>query len=186
MSRRSTLVAVSVAAVASLVLIWRNYNRRMGAGVVNRIVNPVLLGRGLTGGAHSELGAIEHVGRVTGMIRRTPVRPVPTPDGFRIVVPLAGESQWARNVLAAGQCRILWRGVIYELDEPHLVPAAECKDLLAPIRLLTSALGVQYMRLHQFADSPVGLEPWDVTSATEPVAGLGASPAPEAALAGVD
>jgi deazaflavin-dependent oxidoreductase (nitroreductase family) len=180
MSRRFALLALVGGALSGLVLLWRNYNRRLGAGVVNRIVNPFILGRGLSGGAHSELGAIEHVGRVTGTTRRTPVRPVPTADGFRIVVPLAGESQWARNVLAAGHCRLLWRNVMYELDEPQLVSPADCKDLLLPIRLLTSALGVQYMRLHRFADRPAGVEPESAPVVTEPATAqeLEAGPAP--------
>jgi deazaflavin-dependent oxidoreductase (nitroreductase family) len=168
MSRRFAVLALVGGAVSGFVLFWRNYDRRMGAGVVNRIVNPFVLGRGLSGGTHSELGAIEHVGRVTGTTRRTPVRPVPTADGFRIVVPLAGESQWARNVLAAGHCRLLWRNVMYELDEPQLVSPADCTDLLLPVRLLTSALGVQYMRLHRFADRPADLESQEATPATTP------------------
>jgi deazaflavin-dependent oxidoreductase (nitroreductase family) len=185
MSRRFALLALAGTTVAGFVLFWRNYNRRLGAGVVNRVVNPFILGRGLSGGAHSELGAIEHVGRVTGTTRRTPVRPVPTADGFRIVVPLAGESQWARNVLAAGHCRLLWRGVVYELDEPQLVAPADCRDVLPPIRLLTSALGVQYMRLHRFADWPAGRAPRDTTPATAAVTEPGTPAAAEATPAGV-
>lgn len=143
--------AVTTTAAAA-VIIWQR-NRRLGARVVNAVVNPFMLRQGLTGGAHSELGTLEHVGRVSGTVRQTPVRPVSTPDGFRVVVPLAAESHWARNVLAAGHCRLQWKGILYELDEPRLVTAGECQDLAAPVRLFASALGFRYMRLHRFAES---------------------------------
>ena len=150
MTKRVLIAGLAIASAITVYVVAWMRNRRLGAGVVNALVDPIIVGRGLAGGAHSEIGILHHVGRVSGKEYRTPVRPVPTPEGFRIVVPLATESQWARNVLAAGHCALEWRETVYELDEPRLVKPSECPDLIRPIRLLSSALGFGYMRLHRF------------------------------------
>jgi deazaflavin-dependent oxidoreductase (nitroreductase family) len=147
------VVSLAFGVALTVVVMWLN-NRRLGANFVNSVVDPLLLRNGIAGGARSEIGAIEHVGRQSGIVRRTPVRPVPTPDGFRIVVPLATESQWARNVLAAGHCTLEWRGKVYELDEPQLLTPDACADLAQPVRWLASRLGFRYLRLHVLSDVP--------------------------------
>ena len=146
----SRIWLIPVVTVAAVFVPWR-YNRRLGTQVVNGLVNPIMIREGLVGGKHSELGTLEHIGRVSGRRRLTPVRPVPTAHGFRIVVPLGRDSQWARNVLAAGGCRLRWRRTVYELDEPQLISASACMDVAPPIRLVAGALGVKYMRLHRFS-----------------------------------
>ena len=157
MSKRLLVIPGLVVALFGLVLVWRR-NRRMGTRIANTLVNPFILRSALTAGAHSEIATLEHVGRVSGIARRTPIRPVPTPDGFRIVVPLADDSQWSRNVLASGHCRMEWRGIVYELDEPRFVDPKNCAELAAPVRFVTSAVGFKYMRLHRFAEHPGSLE----------------------------
>ena len=116
-----SVAAALVAAAGGAVIVWRR-DPRVGSAFVNSVVNPRLLRRGLAGGAKSELGTLEHVGRVSGVLRLTPVHPEPTPEGFRVLVPLGPHSQWARNVIAAGHCRLQLHDVIYELDEPKLDP----------------------------------------------------------------
>ena len=153
MSKRIWVALGSVAFFAGAVGFWRR-NRRIGTAFVNSVVDPFMLRHGLTGGARSELGTLEHLGRRSGILRRTPVRPVPTAHGFRIVVPLADESEWARNVLAAGHCKLQWRSIVYTLDEPRLVAAQECDDLAVPVRLAASLLGFRYMLVHVFASQP--------------------------------
>ena len=86
-----------VAAAAALVAAWRR-NPRIGTRFINEVVNPYLVARGIAGAGRSELGTLEHVGRRTGTRHLTPIRPVPTEDGFRIMVPLGPKSEWARNV----------------------------------------------------------------------------------------
>jgi deazaflavin-dependent oxidoreductase (nitroreductase family) len=150
LKRISTAAAIAAfVALAVTVTAWRR-DRRLGSRFVNVFVNPLVLGRGLSGGTHSELAVLEHVGRTSGITRYTPVRPVATGGGFRIVAPLGEQSHWARNVLAAGHCRLRWHDTIYELDEPRLIPASECTDLARPVRLFAVALGLRYMRLRLF------------------------------------
>jgi hypothetical protein len=136
--RRLTRILAVFAALTTItcgaVIYWRR-NPRLGTTFVNSVVNPGLLRRGLAGGAKSEIGTIEHVGRRSGVRRMTPVHPEPTADGFRIIVPLGAHSEWARNVLAAGHCRLQLHGLVYDLDEPTIVRPSEVDDLPALIRL---------------------------------------------------
>jgi hypothetical protein len=167
MRKRSSIAAV-VTAVAAVgggaIVLWRR-DPRLGSGFVNSVVNPRMLRQGLVGGAGSELGTLEHVGRTSGIRRLTPIHPEPTPEGFRIMVPLGPHSQWARNVLAAGHCRLQWRDVIYELDEPAMIPASEVRDLPSTVRGTMGALGFEYLTLRTFRSAPGAFEP-DETVAT--------------------
>ena len=114
---------------------------------MNRIVDPWIEGHGVFRGSHGELGLIEHIGRKSGTVRRTPVHPMPTADGFRIIVPIGDKSEWARNVLAAGHCRLELGDRHLELDEPVLEQPADVPALPRPVRALFESLGFRYLRL---------------------------------------
>ncbi len=126
---------------------------------MNEVLDPFLVGRGISGAGRSELGTLEHVGRRSGIRRLTPIHPVLTNDGVRIVVPLGPKSEWARNVLAAGHCRMQLHDTVYELDEPALLPPRVIDDLSTPVRWACERLGFMYLRLHRFAERPGVLEP---------------------------
>ena len=120
----------------------------------------------------SEIGTLEHVGRTSGIRRLTPVHPEPTPDGFRIVVPLGPSSQWARNVLAAGHCRLQLHDRVYDLDEPAMVDAGEVDHLPWAVRGVMGALGFQYLKMRTFDAHAGALEPAEADGRTsEPPAG---------------
>ncbi len=137
----------------ALVRYWRRHPR-LGAGTVNRVVNPWLMRHDVADSSRGEIGLLEHVGRTTGTVRVTPIHPVRTADGFRIIVPLGGESQWARNVLAAGHCRVQIGDSVHELDEPKVLDPTEVAGV-APIAGRAMAwLGFRYLRLRQFAEHP--------------------------------
>jgi hypothetical protein len=142
-------VAAAVAGLFGAARWWRQ-NRRAGADFVNRIVDPWLVRRGLIGGSHGELGLIEHIGRKSGNVRRTPIHPMPTADGFRIIVPIGERSEWARNVLAAGHCRLVLDGRVLELHDPVLESPAEVPGIPSPVRALFEWLGFRYLRLRTF------------------------------------
>jgi hypothetical protein len=153
MRRFVTVLAVPAvigAVVVGTARMWRR-NPRMGTAFVNSVVNPVLVRRGLAGHGRSEIGTLEHVGRKSGLRRLTPVHPEPTPAGFRIIVPLGMRSEWARNVIAAGHCRLRLHDDVFDLDEPAMVDAGEAKDLPWPVRRVMAALGFRYLNLRTFA-----------------------------------
>jgi len=149
-----------VAVIGSLVLggiAWWRRHPRSGSGWVNRVVDPWLVRQGIVVKSEGELGLIEHVGRKSGTVRVSPVHPVRTEHGFRIIVPLGLESQWAQNVLAAGRCRLQVADVVYELDEPTLISPMLVEELPVAARRLMVWLGFQYLDLHQFAEAPGSL-----------------------------
>jgi len=175
--RRFVLVAAGgVAAGVGAVLYWRR-DLRVGARFMNEVVDPFLVGRGMSGVGRSELGTIEHVGRRSGTVRRTPIHPVAEEDGFRIVVPLGLKSEWAHNVLVAGHCRMQLHDVAYELDEPMLLLPREMADLNAPTRWLADRLGFMYLRLHRFAEHAGTLD--SVAAAIEAAEGKAGAPVSE-------
>ncbi|MCU0483490.1 MAG: nitroreductase/quinone reductase family protein [Chloroflexi bacterium] len=159
--RRLVLGAGALVAVAAALLAYWRDHRRIGARQVDRLVNPFLVRRGLAGVGRSELGTLEHVGRKSGTVRLTPVHPVLAGDTVRIVVPLGRESEWARNVLAAGHCRLQLHDTVYELDEPVLLPAGDVAELPLASRRLGDLLGFMYLQLHRFGEAPgtLGLPP---------------------------
>jgi hypothetical protein len=172
--RKITVFIAAVGAALGAGLIASRRDPRIGSAFVNRAVNPWLLERGLAGGQHSEIGPLEHVGRRSGIVRLTPIHPEPTATGFRFVVPLGSESEWAKNVLAAGRCRIGLHEQVYELAAPRWVSPAELEDLPNPLRACMAALGFRYLVLETVAVTPGRLES-DAGSpvpeeATEPVA----------------
>ena len=155
----AVVLAVPVAIGAVIVGAARAWRRdpRLGTAFVNSVVNPLLLRRGLAGNVRSEIATLEHVGRRSGIKRVTPVHPEATQEGFRIVVPLGLQSEWARNVIAAGHCRIQLHDQVFDLDEPVMVDAGETKDLPWPLRRVMAALGFKYLNLRTFAAHPATL-----------------------------
>ena len=169
--KRLLFVVVALGGAGAAFVAWWRRHPRFGSDTVNRVVNPWLVERGIPEASRGEIGLIEHVGRKSGIVRVTPVHPVPTPDGFRIIVPLAGESHWARNVLAAGHCRLQVGEVVHELDEPRLVTPAQVEGLPGFAARAMDWLGFRYLVLRRFAEHPGTLE-----------AQVAGQPEPEAAL----
>ena len=77
------------------------------------------------GRRHSPLGLLTHVGRRSGRTYQTPLRPVPQGDGFVLALTYGRQVDWCQNVLAAGTCKLVYKGQIYELDRPEIVSAPE-------------------------------------------------------------
>jgi deazaflavin-dependent oxidoreductase (nitroreductase family) len=90
-----------------------------------------------------------HQGRKSGRQYRTPVMPLPLPDGFLVSLPYGAERDWVRNVMAAGRCTLLRGGRRFELADPRLLDAAGAAPLLpAPLRpALRVVRGIRFMRL---------------------------------------
>lgn len=150
--RRLMFLAATALGLYAAARWWREH-RRSGTDYVNHSINPWLERHGLISGSHGELGLIEHVGRKSGVVRLTPIHPMPIVDGFRIIVPVGERSEWARNVLAAGHCRLRIGDRRFELDEPVLETPSEVPDLPRPVRALFGWLGFRYLRLRTLAEA---------------------------------
>lgn len=155
MRRTLILIGGLVAAVLACVAWWRRHPR-IGSGFVNRVVDPWLVRRGIVERSRGELGLLEHVGRRSGIARVSPVHPVPIEGGFRIVVPLGRQSHWARNVLAAGGCRLQIGESVHELTAPTLVSPRDVDGVPRIVGSLEAWLGFRYLVLREAsaADEP--------------------------------
>ena len=68
---------------------------------------------------------VRHVGRTSGREYRNPVSAYPLGDGFVIPVLYGAQSQWVRNVMAAGRFTLRTKGRDYLLERPELIPPAQ-------------------------------------------------------------
>ncbi len=116
--------------------------------------DPVVIRLGLAGGRISPWATLEHVGRLSGTVYRTPVLPKLSGDHAWIPLPYGTDVQWLRNVLVAGHCRLQIHGVTYDLDEPAIVGADERPDLPEMLRRRLTTRGYRYLRLHVLAAVP--------------------------------
>jgi hypothetical protein len=169
--RRLILFLATLAGIYAAARWWREH-RRVGADLVNRVLDPWLERQGVVASSRGELGVIEHVGRRSGIVRRTLIHPVTTENGYRIIVPIGDQSEWARNVLAAGHCRLELDDRVIELDEPVLETPSEVPGLPPLVRAAFEWLGFRYLRLHTLREVEADVAaPSGVTAPTpvEPV-----------------
>lgn len=98
-------------------------------------------------------GEIRHVGRRSGQAYVTPVSARLVGDVALVPLTFGNESDWARNVRAAGGCALRQGGIDYIATDPEFLSRAEAKPLIAtgfspPQRVMLRVLGIkQFMRL---------------------------------------
>ena len=66
-------------------------------------------------------GILTHIGRKSGRLYRTPVNVFRAPEGFLIALTYGRESEWVKNVVAAGACQLQTRRALYQLSAPTIV-----------------------------------------------------------------
>jgi deazaflavin-dependent oxidoreductase (nitroreductase family) len=118
-------------------------------GRFNRVVsNPVL---GPLAMRLPYFGVILHRGRRSGRRYRTPVNAFPVPEGFVMALTYGPESDWVRNVLAAGECEMVQRGNRIQLTAPRLLQGDEGRSSIpAPIRAVLDLIAVdRFLRLER-------------------------------------
>jgi deazaflavin-dependent oxidoreductase (nitroreductase family) len=112
----------------------------------NRVVtNPVL------GHAAKRLpgfAIVHHVGRRSGRGHSNPVNLFRHGDRYVIALTYGADSQWVRNVLAAGEVDVETRGKRIHLSYPEMVHDPSGSLVPAPVRPILRALKVSdYMLL---------------------------------------
>jgi deazaflavin-dependent oxidoreductase (nitroreductase family) len=84
-----------------------------------------------------------HVGRRSGRRYRTPVNLFIQPDGRRVIALTYGaDSQWVRNVLAAGSVETITRGRHVRLVDPRVLEGEADALIPPPARWILRAIGV--------------------------------------------
>lgn len=93
-------------------------------------------------------GIITHVGRKSGRVYRTPVNVFPNEQGFAIALTYGQQSEWVKNVLAAGGCRLETRGNYYQLSAPRVVHEPSRRHFPLPARVILGIVGANdYVQL---------------------------------------
>jgi deazaflavin-dependent oxidoreductase (nitroreductase family) len=99
---------------------------------------------------------VSHVGRKSGRAYRTPVNAFRTEDGYIIALTYGAQSDWVKNVLAAGSCELQTRGRLVRLFDPHIVTDESKGWALLPVRFILNRIDApQYMRLCVAHRNPV-------------------------------
>ncbi|KLL12405.1 nitroreductase family deazaflavin-dependent oxidoreductase [Protofrankia coriariae] len=99
----------------------------------------------VTGPAATRLpgfGVIVHRGRQSGREYRTPVNVFGSDGGYVVALTYGSDSDWVRNVLAAGGCVLEHRNHREELGSPHIVHDDSRSQVPAPLRPVLGAIGV--------------------------------------------
>jgi deazaflavin-dependent oxidoreductase (nitroreductase family) len=93
-------------------------------------------------------GIVTHVGRKSGNVYRAPINVFRAPEGFLIALTYGRESEWVKNVLAAGACQLKTRGVSYQLSAPTIVHDPTRRRFPFPVRMILGLIGANdFMQL---------------------------------------
>ncbi len=93
-------------------------------------------------------GILTHVGRKSGRLYWTPVNVFRAPEGFLIALTCGRDSDWVKNVLAAGGCKLETRHVRYLLSAPTIVHDPTRRRFPLFVRIVLGVIGANdYMQL---------------------------------------
>ena len=109
---------------------------RFNLVVTNRVLGP--FAERLPGFA-----VLEHVGRRSGRRHRSPVNLFRSDGRYVVALTYGRDSQWVRNVLAAGGCDVVTRGDRLHLGDPEIVHDPGRGLVPGPVRPALAALGVE-------------------------------------------
>jgi deazaflavin-dependent oxidoreductase (nitroreductase family) len=79
---------------------------------------------------------LRHRGRRSGKEYSTPVAARRTADGFVISLAFGDQVDWLRNIQAAGECVIGWKGRDYRELDPEVVGWEQAKSAFTPVQQL--------------------------------------------------
>jgi deazaflavin-dependent oxidoreductase (nitroreductase family) len=108
-----------------------HFNRR----VTNRLTRPIASWA-------PGFAVVVHVGRSSGRVYRTPVNVFRDDGRYVFALTYGRDSDWVRNVVAAGRCEIETRGKLVRLADPVLVADPARKGVPRPARWILGALHV--------------------------------------------
>ena len=99
----------------------------------------------LLGGLATRLplfGVVVHTGRRSERQYRTPVNVFRRGDRYIIALTYGSNSEWVRNVLAAGGCTLETRGRTRRFSSPRLFHDESRRAVPAPVRLVLGLVNV--------------------------------------------
>ncbi len=109
------------------------------------------------------LGVIVHKGRRSGRVYQTPVNVFPADNGYVIALTYGPDTDWVKNVLAAGGCELRTRGHTVHLGSPHVYRDEGRPDIRPVERQILRVIGVDAFLTLKMASRPgaaSGTGPW--------------------------
>jgi deazaflavin-dependent oxidoreductase (nitroreductase family) len=88
------------------------------------------------------LGVVVHRGRRSGSVYQTPVNVFSTADGYVLALTYGPDTDWVKNVLAAGGCELRTRGRVVTVTEPRVYHDEERRGIRPVERQVLRALHV--------------------------------------------
>jgi deazaflavin-dependent oxidoreductase (nitroreductase family) len=116
--------------------------KRFNKVVTHRLTRPLV--------GHGTFVELEHVGRRSGTVYRTPLNAFRDGDTVTIALTYGPDTDWLRNVRAAGACRMRIGAEVVTLGPPQELPTeVGLARMPAPVRFLLPRLGVaDFVELH--------------------------------------
>ena len=98
---------------------------------------------------------VTHVGRTSGRVRRTPVNIFAHGRDYAIALTYGRDSEWVKNVQAAGGCVVQTRGRHIRLVRPQVVHDPSRRMMPWPVHLILRLIDVtDFLVLAPAADAP--------------------------------
>src|SRR5579863_1836313 len=136
-------VAIIIIAIAASGVLMIRFRKRWLAKINIAFTNRIT---SLFAGWLPGFGILTHVGRKSGKVYRTPVNVFRASKGFIIALTYSSQSEWVKNVLAAGGCDLRTRGKKYQLSAPKVVRDPTRGRFPIPVRLVLRVVGAdEYM-----------------------------------------
>lgn len=111
---------------------------------LTRILNPFIMR--IAGGRWFPMfSLLHHRGHRSGRMYAAPISAMPSHGWFWLGLTFGQEAGWARNVIAAGEADVRYRGVDYHLVDATVVDAADVRSELPPVM----RFGMAMLRVHK-------------------------------------
>jgi len=133
---------VAIAAMGVLLMRFRKrWLAKINIAFTNRITS-------LFAGWLPGFGILTHAGRKSGKVYRTPINVFRASNGFIIALTYSSQSEWVKNMLAAGGCELKTRGKTYQLSAPKVVRDSTGRRFPVLVRVVLRIVGAnEYMEL---------------------------------------
>jgi deazaflavin-dependent oxidoreductase (nitroreductase family) len=116
---------------------------------MTKVLNPLIVR--LAGRRHFGMAAqIQHVGRRSGNIYVTPASAHVHGDVIVIALTFGNQSDWVRNVRAAGGCTVRINGRSYRATNPQFISREEAGPLLRAAFSPAQRAGMRALGVRQF------------------------------------
>lgn len=143
--RTAAIIIIAIAASGVLMMRFRKrWLAKINIAFTNRITS-------LFAGWLPGFGILTHVGRKSGKVYRTPINVFRGSNSFIIALTYSSQSEWVKNVLAAGHCELKTVGKKYQLVAPRVVHDPSRRRFPFPVRIVLRVVGAdEYMKLSTY------------------------------------